>query len=188
MTHSNHFRLAAKHSTSINKNIVRSRVQLCKTALNICCCLVARSCPTLLWPHGLQHTKLPCPFIIFQSLLRFVSSESVMLSVSTSAALFSCLQSSTASESFPIIQLFESEGQNIGASASASFLPINTQGRFPFCPRDSQESSLSPQFESISSLVLSLLDGSTLTSVHDYWKNPSFDYTDLCQRSEVSAF
>ena len=31
-------------------------------------------------PHGLQHTRLPCPFIIFQSLLRFMSSESVMLS------------------------------------------------------------------------------------------------------------
>ena len=36
------------------------------------------------------------------------------------------------------------------------------------------------QFESISSLVLSLLCGPTLTSIHDYWKNHSFDYTDLC--------
>ena len=42
------------------------------------------------------------------------------------------------------------------------------------------ESSLSPQFESINSLALSLLYGPTLTSVHDYWKNYSFDYTDLC--------
>ena len=38
-----------------------------------------------------------------------------------------------------------------------------------------QESSLAPQFESISSLVLSLLYGPTLTSIHDYWKNHSFD-------------
>ena len=37
--------------------------------------------------------------------------------------------------------------------------------------------SLAPQFESISSLVLSLLYGPTLTSIHDYWKNYSFDYT-----------
>ena len=42
--------------------------------------------------------------------------------------------------------------------------------------QDSQKSSPMPQFESISSLVLSLLYGPTLTSVHDYWKNHSFDY------------
>ena len=44
------------------------------------------------------------------------------------------------------------------------------------------------QFESINSLVLSFLYGPTLTSVHDYWKNYSFDYMDLCQESNVSAF
>ena len=55
-------------------------------------------------------------------------------------------------------------------------------------PRDSQEPSPAPQFESINSLVLSLLYGPTLTSVHDYWKNHNFDYTDLCQQSAVSAF
>ena len=43
------------------------------------------------------------------------------------------------------------------------------------------------QFESIS-LVLSLLYSPTLTSLHDYWKNHSFDYMDLCQQSDVSAF
>ena len=43
------------------------------------------------------------------------------------------------------------------------------------CPRDSQESSLVPPFESINSLALSLLYGPTLTSVHDYLKNYSFD-------------
>ena len=48
--------------------------------------------------------------------------------------------------------------------------------QFPCCPWDSQESSLAPQLESINSLVLSLLCGSTLTSIHDYWKNHSFDY------------
>ena len=41
-------------------------------------------------------------------------------------------------------------------------------------PRDSQESSLAPQFESINSSMCSLLYGSTLTSVHDYWKKHSF--------------
>ena len=51
-----------------------------------------------------------------------------------------------------------------------------------------QESSPVPQFESISSLALSLLYGPTLTSVHDYWKNHSFDYMDLCWQSDISAF
>ena len=44
------------------------------------------------------------------------------------------------------------------------------------------------QFESINSSVLSLLYGPALTSIHDYWKDHSFDYTDLCQQSDVSAF
>ena len=55
-------------------------------------------------------------------------------------------------------------------------------------PRDSQESSPVQQFEGITSLVLSLLYGPTLTSVHGYWKNQSFDYVDLCQQSEFFAF
>ena len=45
----------------------------------------------------------------------------------------------------------------------------------PCSPRDSQESSPTPQFKSINSLVLSLLYSPTLTSVHDYWRNHSFD-------------
>ena len=45
----------------------------------------------------------------------------------------------------------------------------------PCSPRDSQESSPTPQFKSINSLALSFLYSSTLTSIHDYWKNHSFD-------------
>ena len=45
-----------------------------------------------------------------------------------------------------------------------------------------------PQFKSISSLVLSLLYGWTLTSICDYWKNHSFDYRDLCWQSDVFPF
>ena len=51
-----------------------------------------------------------------------------------------------------------------------------------------QESSPAPQFESINSLALSLLYGPPLTSIHDYWKNHSFDYTDFCWQNYVSAF
>ena len=55
-------------------------------------------------------------------------------------------------------------------------------------PGTLKEPSLAPQFERISSLALSLLYGPTLTSVHNYCKNYSFDHIDLCQQSNVSAF
>ena len=55
-------------------------------------------------------------------------------------------------------------------------------------PRDSQEFSPTPQFKSIDSSVLNFLYGPTLTFIHDYWKNHSFDWTDLCRQSNVSAF
>ena len=80
---------------------------------------------------------------------------------------------------------------------SASFLPVNIQVWFPLelkliwspsDPRDPQESSPAPQFESINSLALSIIYGPTLIYVHDYWKNHSFDNTDLYQQSDVSAF
>ena len=51
-----------------------------------------------------------------------------------------------------------------------------------------KESSPAPQFKSINPLVLSLLYGLSFTSVHDYWKNHSFDYMGLCQQSDVFAF
>ena len=90
--------------------------------------------------------------------------------------------------------LFTSGGQSIGASASASVLPINIQYWFPLELNDlislhqgTQESSPT-QFKSINSAALSLIYGSTLTSIYDYWKNHTFDYMDLCQQSNVSAF
>ena len=58
----------------------------------------------------------------------------------------------------------------------------------PCSPRDSQESSPTPQFKSINSSLLSFLHSPTLTSIHDHWKNHSLDQTDLCWQSNVSAF
>ena len=58
----------------------------------------------------------------------------------------------------------------------------------PYRPRDSQESSPTPQFKSINSLVLNFLYSSSLTSIHDYWRNHSFDYMHLCWQNNVSAF
>ena len=135
--------------------------------------------------HVLQHARLPCP-----SPTPGAYSNSCPLSqwchptISSSVIpCSSCLQSFPASRSFQMSQLFASGGQSIGVSASASVLPMNIQDWFPLgwmvgspcCPRDSQESSPTPQFKSINSLVLSFLDSLTLTSIHDYWKNHSFD-------------
>ena len=114
------------------------------------------------------------------SLLRL---KSIQL-VTPSNRLFLChpilLQSLPASGSFPVSQFFVSGGQSIGASASV--LPMKIQDWFPLglvgspCrPRDSQESSPTPQFKSISSSTLSFLYGTALTSIHDYWINHSFD-------------
>ena len=58
----------------------------------------------------------------------------------------------------------------------------------PRDPQDSQASSPAPQFKNINSSMLSLLYGPTLTTVHDYWKNHSFDYMNLCLQSDVSVF
>ena len=164
--------------------------------LHIYYCLIAKLCPTLLWPRGLQHVRLPC-----LSTSPGACSNSCPLSwwchptISSCVVPFSsCLQSFPASGSFPVNQLFTSGGQS--TEASASVLPINTQDSSPLgglvgspcSPRDSQESSPEPQFKSINSLVLSFLYGPALTSIHDYWKNHSFDYKDLCWQSNVSAF
>ena len=149
-----------------------------------CCWSVAKSYPTL-QPHGLQHTRLPCP-----SLSPGVCSNSCPLcqrchpTISSSVIPFSsCHQSFPALGSFPISRLFASGSQSIGASPSASDLPVNIQGWFPLgltslitlqfkgLPRVLS----STQLEIINSSVLSLLYGPTLTFIHNYWKNYSFD-------------
>ena len=86
-----------------------------------------------LWPHRLQHSRLPCP-----SPTPGASSNSCPLSqwchptISSSVVHFSsCLQSFPASGSFPMIPFFPSDDQSIGVSASASVLPMNIQDWFP---------------------------------------------------------
>ena len=58
----------------------------------------------------------------------------------------------------------------------------------PHSPRDSQESSPTPQFKSINSSALSFPHSPTLTDIHDHWKNHSLDYMDFCWQSNISAF
>ena len=86
-----------------------------------------------LWPHELQHARLPFPLPT-----PVVYSNSCPLSrwchptISSSVASFSsCPQSLPASGSFPMSQVFASRGQSFGVSASASVFPMNTQGWSP---------------------------------------------------------
>ena len=103
----------------------RRRQKLIKTVVQLISCVQ-------LWTCGLQHTRLPCP-----SLSLGICSNSCLLSrwchttISSSVVPFSCPQSFPASGSFPVSWFFTSGGQRLGASASASVLPVNIQDWFP---------------------------------------------------------
>ena len=129
-----------------------------------------------LQPHESQHTRPPCP-----SPTPGVHSKSCPSSqwchpaISYSVIPFSsCPQSLPASEFFPMSQLFAWGGKSTGVSALASFILKKSQGwspsewkvGSPCSPRDSQESSPTPQFKSINSSVLSLLHSPTLTYIY----------------------
>ena len=149
-----------------------------------------------LWPHELQHARPPClpptPGVYLNSCpLSWWCHPTISSSV---IPFSSCPQSFPASGSFPMSQTFTSDGQSIGTSALV--LPMNIQC---WCPLElttlisllskglSRVFSIST-IQNINFSVLSLLYRPTLTSVHDYCKNHSFEYIDLCGQSDVSAF
>ena len=136
-------------------------------------------------PHGVQHARPP-----YSSPTPTIYSNSCALSqwchptISPSVTPFSSrLQSFPASGSFPVSQFFVSSGQSIGVSAST--VPSNEHpGLISFrmdwlnllAVQGTLKSLLpTPQFKSINSSTLSFLYSPTLTSIHDYWKNHSFD-------------
>ena len=86
-----------------------------------------------LWPHGLEHTRLPCPSPTPGAYSNScLSNQWCHPTISSSVIPFSsCPQSLLASESFQMSQLFAWGGQSIGVSALASVLPINTQDWYP---------------------------------------------------------
>ena len=136
-------------------------------------------------PHEWQHSRPPCPSPspgVYPN--SSPSSQWCNPAISSSVVPFSsCPESLPASGYFPISQLFAWGGQSTGVSALASFLPKKSQGWSPLeglvgspcSPRNSQESSPTPQFKSINSSALSFLHSPTLTSIHDHWKNHSLD-------------
>ena len=81
-----------------------------------------------LWPHGLEHARLPCPSPIPRAFSDSSPSSQCHPTISSSVVpFFSCLQSFPASGPFVVSQFFTSGGQSIGVSASTSVLPMSTQ-------------------------------------------------------------
>ena len=122
-------------NTSIYRNLFLRILPLIKEMIYCCCCSITQSLfnnSNSLWPHGLQHTRLPCP-----SPSPGVCSDSCPLSqwchpiTSSSVTPFSsCPKSFPASGPFPMSQLFTSGGHSTGVSALALVLPLNIQGWF----------------------------------------------------------
>ena len=168
-----------------------------KTQDNCCCFLVTKLCLTLC-------DLMDCSMAGFPVLHHlWVCSKSCPLSQWWHPTI-----SSSAVPSCPAFSLSQHQGLFQWVSSShqmAKVLELQLQHQpFPWifkiyflyhwlrwsscCPRNTQESSLAPQFKSIRSSALSFLCNPTLTFIHNYWKNHSFDYTDIFQQSDVSAF
>ena len=81
-----------------------------------------------LLPHGLQHTRPPCPSPTPRAYSNSCPSSCLCHPIISSSVVpfSSCLQSFPVSGSFPMSQFFASGGQSIGASASTSVLPMNS--------------------------------------------------------------
>ena len=115
-----------------------------------------------------------------RSLHKLMSIESVMLSnkLFPCHPIHFCLQSFPASGSFPISQHYASSDQSIKASASAPVLQMSIQGWFHLgltgliflLSKGFSRAFSSTTVQNINSLVLSILHGPTLTTIHDSWK------------------
>ena len=148
--------------------------------------------------HRLQHARLPCPSLspgVFS--YSCPSSRWCHPTISSSFVPFSSLlQSFPTSGAFQMSQLFASHGQSIGVSASASVLPMNTEDWSPLEWTG---------WISLQSKGLSRVFSNTTVQKHQFFcaqlslrsnshlhtrllENHSFDYTDLCWQSNVSAF
>ena len=155
-------------------------------------------------PHGLQHARLPCP-----SLSPGVCSNSCPLShwchsiISFSVVHFFCLLSFPASGSFPMSQVFYNESVlrirwpkywcfNFSTNPFSEYsgLISITINWVDLLAAQGTPKGLY-QHHGLKSSILgnsALFYGPALTSIHDYWKNHSLDYMDLCQKNNVSAF
>ena len=148
--------------------------------------------PNSLQPHGLQRARplclLPSPKLCPSSCpLHWWCYPSIL---SSDSLISFCPQSFPGSGTFPMSQLFASDDQTTGVSASALVLPTSVQGWF---------SLRLTGFIYLLSRGLSRVFSSTTVQRHQFfgalpslrsssWEDHSLDCTDLCQESNVSAF
>ena len=150
-----------------------------------------------LWPHKQQHTRLPCPSLTLR-VCKFTSMESVMLS----NHLILCHPLLVLPSIFPSIRVISNESVLCIRwpkywSFSFSISPSNEySGLISFrmdwldllAVQATQGSSPTPQFKGIYSLVLNLLSGPALTSVHDYWKNQEWFLAHRYRSINISSY
>ena len=146
--------------------------------------------------HGLQHTRFSCPSPTSGAYSNsYPSCQWFHPTISSYVIPFSfCLQSFSASGSFPMSQFFTPGGQSIGVSASASVLQMNVQGWFPLGLmgwitlqfKGLSRVFLQQQFKTINYSVFSFLYDPTLTAIHDHWKTIALTRWTII--SKVSAF
>jgi len=160
-------------------------------------CSVAQSCLIFATPW-IATSQISLSFTISWSLFKFKSIESMM----SSNHLTLCHPLLLLSSLFPSIRVFSNQ------SALHIKWPKYWSLSFSTCPSKDYSGFISFRIDwfdlivvqglskvfsstavwSINSLSHSPLYGPTLTSIHDYWKNHSFDYMNFCQQSDVSAF
>ena len=162
-----------------------------------CCCSVIKSCLSLCDSVDCMDCSTPgsLSFTISHSLLRFLSIESVIVSNHLILCRLLPLPSVFPSiRCFTVSCLLASGGPSIGASASASVLPMNIQGWFPLDLTgliSLQSKGLSRVLSSTTIWKHQVLDAQPFlwSNSHIYTrKNHSFDCTDLCQQSDIFAF
>ena len=162
-----------------------------------CCCLVTQPCLPLC--NAMDCSMPGFPVLHYLPDFAQIHVHWVSDAIQTSHALLSPSPSAfnlSQNQDLSNESALQIRWSSIGASASASVLPMNIQAWFPLgltglrscCTRDPKASSPAPHFKSINSLAVSLLNGPTLTFIHVDLKNHNFDYMDLCQQSDVSAF
>ena len=145
---------------------------------------VAQSCLTLCDPMDCSTSGFPVHHQLLELTQTHVHqvSDAIQPSHPLSSPFLPAFHLSQHQGIFLMSQFFTSGGQSVGDSDSASILPMNIQGWFPLRLTgwiSLQSKELSRVFSSttvqkINSLALSLY-GLTFTSIHDYWKNHSFD-------------
>ena len=156
------------------------------TSVQFSCSVMSDS----LQPHGLQHTRLPCPSPTPETCPNSCpSSRWCHPTIYSSVVPFSsCLQSFLASGSFPMSQLSTSGGQSIGASASASVLPVNIQDWFPLGLTDKASSKECCNGECLGDLLSWEFKKRNKKTCYQHWRRQGLLLIKQCAYSLCTSF